>query len=106
MRWTHPLPVNAYVLPGQERRAAVAIRELSRDAGERQLLAPLAWRRVDGQDLYLHGGGAVGPDGPVDGVTVDPEETARWRLVEPQFDHELAEALAASVRVPPWPRSG
>ena len=99
MRWTHHLPVNAYVLPGQERRAAVAIRELSRDAGERLLLAHTGWRRVDGSDVYLHGGGAVGSEGSVDGVTVDLGENARWHLVEPQFDQEVEETLAASVAV-------
>ena len=50
-------------------------------------------------DVYLHGGGAVGSEGSVDGVTVDLGENARWRLVEPQFDHEVEEALAASVAV-------
>jgi hypothetical protein len=75
----------------------VAVRELSREVVERVQYQHTGWRNIDGQDLYLHGGGAVGPEGPVESVEVELGENRRLRLVDPGDD--LTGALSGSLAV-------
>lgn len=57
--------------------------------------APGWIRGQDGQWMYVHGGGALGKDGPVDGVTVDlPPQLEQYVLPSPP---ETAEELCAAA---------
>ena len=57
------------------RLVATAVKERGIAAGtvaRREVFAHLGWRQVDGRWAYLHGGGALGAEGPVEGVEVRP----------------------------------
>ena len=65
------------------------------------------WRELDGTWAYLHGGGAIGPDGPVPGVEVDlPPALANFSLVSPSDAQSRKDAVQASLRLlsltPDW----
>ena len=51
--------------PGQGTKdhARFAIQVLSPDYAERRVFAHTGWREIDGQPVYLHGGGAIGATG-------------------------------------------
>ena len=58
-----------------------AIQTVSAPVPERVVYAHLGWRKIDGRWLYLHGGGAIGADGPVEGFNVEPGgELVHYRL--------------------------
>src|SRR5262249_10546810 len=60
----------------------------------------LGWRRLGGENVYLHAGGAVGKDGVVPGVQVElPEQLCRYRLPPPPGGPALRKAVAASLRL-------
>ena len=63
----------AVVFPGQmiKDHARVAIQTLSGEIRGRAVYAHTGWRKVDGQMVYLHAGGAIGTTGPVAGVDCD-----------------------------------
>jgi hypothetical protein len=62
----------------------VAMQLLSSDVAARTVYGHLGWRRIGKQWAYLHGGGAIGPDGPVEGVEVEPPDAlARYVLSVP-----------------------
>ena len=68
LSWTtRELGAKAMVYPGQMTRdhARVAIQLLSPDFAERRLFVHTGWRQLDGHNVYLHGAGALGPQGPV-----------------------------------------
>ena len=63
-----------------------AIQTLSHAAGEverRTVFTHTGWRQIDGEWLYLHGGGAIGRNGPVAGVQVELEGLNRYALPAP-----------------------
>lgn len=100
-RWsTEHLGARAVVYPGQSIAAhvRVAIQELSSAIRKRRIFAHTGWRRIDGQWAYLHGGGAIGADGAVQGVEVRlPEELASYRLPAPPSGKVLQEAVRSSL---------
>jgi hypothetical protein len=56
------------------------------------------WRQVDGRWVYLHGGGAIGPDGVVLGVEVAlPDVLAHFVLPPPPEGEALRLAVVASL---------
>ena len=88
----------AVVQPGQgsKDRARVAIQILSGRIPQRRVYTHTGWRKIDGANVYLHGGGALGADGPVDGLEVElPEQLERYTL--PVADDNLRDAVAASL---------
>jgi len=93
----------AVVSPGFGLRdhARAAIQELSGpDIPERVVFAHLGWREIGGAWYYLHAGGAIGPNGAVDGVEVDPpRELMGYRLPDPAEGEELCAGVRASLRV-------
>ena len=64
----------------------------------RTLFTHTGWRKVAGQWVYLHGGGALGADGPVAGIETDLGDFARYALPEPSKTAvERREAAQASA---------
>jgi len=64
------LGAQAIVYPGQGKREHLrcAVQVLSREVESRTVFAHTGWRDVAGDWVYLHGGGALGKDGPIAGV--------------------------------------
>jgi hypothetical protein len=93
------LGARAIVQPGQAtaRRVAVGIQTLSGEIPERRVFTHTGWRKLDAMWVYMHAGGALGPDGPVSGIEVQlPEELQRFDLTTAS-DGELHEAIDASM---------
>ncbi|MCO5166613.1 MAG: DUF927 domain-containing protein [Planctomycetes bacterium] len=77
-----------------------AIQTISGDPPRRTVFTHLGWRSVGRNWLYLHAGGAIGPDGPVDDVSVRLEEPLdRFVLPAPPDGEELADAVWGWMRV-------
>jgi Domain of unknown function (DUF927) len=92
------LGAEAVVQPGQgsKDRARAAIQILSGRIPQRRVYTHTGWRQVDGQMVYMHAGGALGPDGPVGGLEVQlPEQLERYLL--PSTDGGLREHVEASL---------
>jgi hypothetical protein len=71
-----------------------AIELLSQDLTERHIYTHTGWRQINGQWCFLHGGGAVGLDEPVEVMLA--EELSRYIL--PGETEDIDEALQASLR--------
>jgi hypothetical protein len=91
----------AVVEAGQGKRdhLRAAIQHLSPAAPERTVYAHTGWRQVDGRWVYLHGGGAIGADGPVPGIDVELPGLRHYRLPAPPTGDAEREAVRASLRL-------
>jgi hypothetical protein len=102
MAWaTEHLGASAIVYPGFSLKdhARTAVQLLSEDIAERTIFTHTGWRRVDGTWVYLHGGGAIGPDGAAEGVEVRLDEAlSLYRLSAPPEGEDINEAIRASFR--------
>ncbi|MBI1917682.1 MAG: DUF3854 domain-containing protein [Planctomycetes bacterium] len=77
-----------------------AIQLLSGDVPTRTVYGHTGWREVGGRWLYLHSGGAIGPDGPVADIEVSlPEALAGYILPYPPDGDDLRAAVRASLRL-------
>lgn len=86
---------------GTKDHARVAIQMLSDDVSGRHIYKHIGWREIDGQWLYLHAGGAIGKDGPAEGLEVHLDGSlARYELPAPPMGQHLKEAIRASLEVP------
>jgi hypothetical protein len=103
MHWPiENLGARACIAAGQglKDRLREAIQQLSTNVSQRRVYCHTGWRRLDGNWCYLHAGGAIGPDGPVDGVEVRLcEELSGFLLPEPPKSEELVAAVRASLRL-------
>lgn len=101
MRWpTEKLGPKAIVNAGLGTRdhTRAAIQHLSDQVEVRSVYTHLGWRKVGGEWLYLHAGGAVGTVGTVSGIEVDPPEQLRlYVLPDPPCGGDLIRALRASL---------
>jgi hypothetical protein len=72
---------------------------LSGDVPTRTMYGHLGWRRIGDRWAFLHGGGAIGPDGAIDGVEVETgtDGFLAYRLPAPPGADELAHAVRASL---------
>jgi hypothetical protein len=101
--WVSYLPPEMVVLASKKEQARVAIQLLSQVAPggilHKTVYSHLGWARPDGkQDLYLHGGGALGPDGPVTDIAVElPPNLAGFRLPTVTSDSALRDAVRSSL---------
>jgi hypothetical protein len=89
-------------LPGQgyKDRLRAAVQLLSGDVPCRTVYGHLGWREIGGRWLYLHAGGAVGPDGPGEGVEVSvPDALTPYTLPDPPRGPALVRAVRASLGV-------
>jgi len=86
------LGAEAAVQPGQgsKDRTRSAIQILSGTIPQRCVYTHTGWRHVGEQWVYMHGGGALGPVGPVVGLEVQlPEQLERYTL--PSGGHGLCD---------------
>lgn len=96
------LGAEAIVMPGQalkdHTRAAVQL--LSGPVETRTIYAHTGWRCLEGQWCYVHGGGAIGPEGATAAVEVaQTEPLARYQLTLPEDDAARHVACVASLTV-------
>ena len=77
------------VIPRSAEHLCAAIKKLSSPA-ERRIYTHIGWRRIDGRWVYLHAGGAIGADGPVGGVEVEPDGDLAHYLLPPVRDIRAA----------------
>ena len=103
MGWAvEELGPRAIVYPGfaVKDHARTAIQIHSRSITSRRIYTHTGWRRIGDDWLYLHGGGAIGPNGPVTDIEVSlPGTLAAFRLPRPPQDDELRRAVRASLRL-------
>lgn len=110
MGWaTEHLGAEAIVYPGfgAKDHARAAVQFLSGTVPERSVFTHTGWRRVAGEWVYLHAGGAIGADDAVEGVEVAlPGPLAQFMLPEPPSGDALKQAIRASLgflKVAPGP---
>ncbi|HZZ77936.1 MAG TPA: DUF3854 domain-containing protein, partial [Gemmataceae bacterium] len=92
----------AVVFAGQGARDHLrcAIELLSTERIERTEFLHTGWREIGGAWAYLHAGGAIGSDGPIETVTVTlPSSLAGFQLPAPPIERKLTEAVRASLRL-------
>lgn len=89
----------ASVAPGQMMKphAAQAIKHLSDEAEERIVYTHTGWRQIEGRWLYLHAGGAIGADGPVEGVAVELEGELAHLVLPAAVRDDLKGAVRAAL---------
>ena len=101
--WIHDkIGAEAVVFPGRSLRdhVRVAIQLLSRSIRNRTVFTHTGWREMDGQWTYLHGAGAIGPDGDVTGVEVElPKGLGAFALPPVPHRLDLTEAVADSLKL-------
>ena len=100
MRWaTEHLGAEAVVYAGQGTadHARVAIQLLSGRPPRRTIYTHSGWRKIGDAWFYLHGAGAIGADGRVDGLEVElPPELSAFRL---ELSDDPLPAIRASMRM-------
>jgi len=70
------------------------------NAEQRERFTSIGWRRVNGEDLYIHAGGAIGRDGPVTDFEVEiNDDFQRYHLPEPVEGSELMDAISGSLSI-------
>jgi hypothetical protein len=83
---------------GNRDHARAAIQILSGDIREERIYVHAGWRRVNGEWAYLHGKGAIGPEGKLDEVVVRlPKALSGFSLPSPPSGDALREAVRASI---------
>ena len=91
----------AAVVPGFTVRdhARFAIQQLSGDPPRRVRYTHTGWRRIDDEWIYLHAGGAIGPNGPVEGIETGLDDRlAKYELPAiPTEEQAIQEAIRASI---------
>ena len=103
MAWaTEHLGASAIVYAGFSLKdhARTAVQLLSEDIAERTIFTHTGWRCVNGIWMYLHGGGAIGPDGAAEGVEVRLDEAlSLYLLPAPPEGEDNNAAIRASLRI-------
>lgn len=94
----------AIIKPGQavKDHLRAAIQELSdvRGIASKRVYAFTGWLFTQAGPVYLHAGGAVGTEGPVDGLEVDLSgNLARFCLRPPLTGHDLKEGIRATLEI-------
>jgi hypothetical protein len=86
-----------YVVRAANDHVRVAIQSLSANKVEKTVYTHTGWRLINGQWLYLHGAGAIGPNGPVPEIQVTLEATklSAFQLPPPPADPKPA--IAATL---------
>ncbi len=93
---------SAVVYPGYTKRehARAAIQMLSGEVPGRTVYTHTGWRKIGDKWAYLHGGGAIGPDGSVEDIEVRLHGSLeRAELPDPPSGEALVEAVRASLRI-------
>jgi len=94
--WGPRAVVNAGM--GMKDHLRAALQVLSEDVPRRTIYRHTGWRKIGEQWVYLHAGGAIGPNGPVEGIPVSlPDALAGFHLPAPPEGAQLAGAIRASL---------
>jgi hypothetical protein len=101
MNWhLERLGAAAIVFTNQRGYAQTAIQSLSLTATEKCIYTHTGWREVDGNWIYLHAGGAVGPSGAISHMEVRlPGAVERYELRLPTSPTALRLAVSASLKL-------
>jgi hypothetical protein len=76
----------------------VALQLLSESPPRRVIYGHTGWRQIEDRWCYLHTGGAIGAEGPVPGIEVDPGGKLQgFALPNPPEGEALREAIHASL---------
>jgi hypothetical protein len=90
---------DAFCYPREWEHAKAAIRSLSIGAPRVTVYTHLGWHVVEAERIYLHGPGAIGPHGVVEGIETQlPPALARYELRLPRDPAETRAAIVASLR--------
>lgn len=83
---------------GTKEHVRTAIQLLSKEMVERRVYTHTGWRKIGEVWCYLHAGGAIGPDGPVEGIEVHlPDALQPFKLRHPETTAALQAAVRASL---------
>jgi hypothetical protein len=86
MNWVlHRLGPEAIIYPGQQQHARAAIQSLSGPIKQERIFSNLGWNKHGSHWVYIHAGGALGPDGTVPSLRVrlpDPVRSFQFQLAE------------------------
>ena len=75
-----------------------ALQVLSGSPARRVIYAHTGWRKIEDRWCYLNAGGAIGAEGPVPGIEVDPGGKLQgFALPDPPKGEALREAIRASM---------
>ena len=75
-----------------------ALQMLSGSPARRVIYAHTGWRKIEERWCYLHAGGAIGAEGPVPGIEVDPGGKLQgFALPDPPEGEALRESIRASL---------
>lgn len=103
MNWPlEHLGAGAIVYPGMGTRdhARTAIQLLSGEMPQRTIYAHTGWRQCEDTWVYLHAGGGIGPDGPLEGIEVVlPGDLSRFCLPPPPSGEALISAIRTSFKM-------
>jgi hypothetical protein len=103
LNWVLPnwgMAANVAAGLGAKDNLRAAIQELSRDVAHHVVYKHTGWRKLGEDWVYLHGGGAVGAAGPVEGVAVQLDDRLRYYVLPPPpAGSILAEAIRASLKI-------
>jgi hypothetical protein len=90
----------AITFPNLKEYARTAIQSFSFVAEERRIYTHTGWRKIDGEWLYLHGGGAIGRMHAVTGIDVRlAGALGRYVLKIPANRDAVIEAVRSSLRL-------
>ena len=100
-RWVEQLAAEEIVYPRQREPLRAAIQLLSREVEHRSVYGHLGWRRLgDGRSVFLHAGGGIGAEGPLQEIEVQvAERLQQARLPGPGEREELLQAVRASLEL-------
>ncbi len=86
---------------GTKDHLRVAIQLLSGEVPKHVVFKHVGWRKIGNAWFYLHGNGAIGPEGPDDAIHVQTSDSRLgcYRLPEPLVEEELNTAIRASLSV-------
>jgi len=85
---------------GKREHARTAIQVNSKSIQRRSIYAHSGWRKIGENFVYLHGGGAIGPDGQVDGVAVKlPHTLAPLNLPKAPTGPALADRVRMDLEL-------
>lgn len=85
---------------GTKDHLRAAIQTLSKEIPQTVIYTCTGWRKIGKRWAYLHAGGAIGADGPVDGIAVDLSGALTgYVLPAPPEGAELVAAVRASLEL-------
>jgi len=96
------LGANAFLSPGPmiKEHARAAIQKHSADIETRRVFTHTGWRDIEGISMFLHGGGAIGPDGPQNGIVVSlPGTLSQYILPDPPSGADRIRAVQSSLQM-------